>query len=69
MQLYIAEHIHKIRTTPEYFFRAAHQWKFGRDIDPSRDILEYNVAGIVPAYVREYVSDIQQKENQHGEAR
>lgn len=66
MELFIAAHLHKIRTDLAYFFRMAHQWKFGRDIDPGRDVLEYKVGGIVPGYVREYVRHIQEKENATG---
>lgn len=62
MHLYLAEKMHKLKVEPKYFFRLAHQWKFGKDADVGRDVLTYQVGGIIPQYVREYIEDIQRKE-------
>lgn len=65
MRLFVAEYLRKIRTDLAYFFRLAHQAKFGRDIDPTKDVNDYVAGGEPPPYVREYVIDIQQKEARH----
>lgn len=62
MQLWLADRLVRDRIDPTTFFRAAYMAAFGRDLDISRDVLEYRVAGIIPPYVREYVIGIQQKE-------
>lgn len=66
MHLYLAETIHRLKVEPAYFFRLAHQWRFGRDALSNHDVLSYQVGGIIPEYVREYVQHLQQTErSQH----
>lgn len=62
MHLWLADRIARLKTDATYFFRMAHTWRFGKDADVSRDVLEYRHCGIIPLYVREYVCDIQRKE-------
>lgn len=62
MHLWLADRIARLHTDARYFFRLAHQWRFGKDADVTRDVLEYKQAGIIPVYVREYVCNIQRKE-------
>ena len=45
--------------SPKYFFRVAHQWKFGRDGRVMQDVHEYKESGTIPPYVQEYVEHIQ----------
>jgi hypothetical protein len=40
------------------FFRSAYIWKFGKDANVERDVLQYKIAGITPRYVAEYVQHI-----------
>ena len=61
MQLYVADQISRAEGGPKQFFRAAYMWKFGNDANVERDVLTYQVGGIIPEYVREYVCHIQQK--------
>jgi hypothetical protein len=51
-----------LQVEPKEFFRLAHIWKFGRDVDTSLDGVLYIEKGEIPPYVRDYVRDIQQKE-------
>lgn len=62
MHLYLAETMRRLRVDPQYFFRMAHQWRFTKDAEVTRDVLEYKCAGIIPVYVREYVGHLQQEQ-------
>ena len=64
VNLYIADRISRLGDD-KLFFRTAYMWRFGRDADISRDVLEYRIGGIVPPYIREYVSHLQQTEASH----
>ena len=64
MHLYIADRISRLEGGAKQFFRAAYMWKFGNDANIERDVLTYQVGGILPEYVREYGCHIQQKEKQ-----
>ncbi len=63
MHLYLAEKMHRLRVDAKYFFRLAHQWRFGRDVDVTQDALAYKICGIIPLYVQEYVHHMQQEES------
>ena len=63
--MYLAHKICELRVETSYFFRMAHQWKFNIDANVSRDVIEYEVAGIVPRYVQDYVQHLQQKEREN----
>lgn len=65
MQLYIADRISRAEGGPKQFFRSAYIWRFGKDANVEHDVLTYQVGGIVPEYVREYVCNMQQKEKGH----
>lgn len=65
MHLWLADRIDRLHTNARYFFHLAYTWRFGKDADVTRDVLEYKQAGIIPVYVREYVCDIQRKESDH----
>ena len=38
------------------FFRMAHVWYFGKDVDVYIDVEEFNLHGTVPQYVQIYLS-------------
>lgn len=63
MHLYLAEKMSRLDVQPTYFFRLAHQWRFGRDVDVTQDALAYKICGIIPLYVQEYVHHIQKGES------
>lgn len=62
MHLWLADRLARKDTDPKQFFRAAYMWRFEKDADITRDLITYQVGGIVPEYVREYVNHIQLKE-------
>ena len=64
MHLFIAELMVRHEMSPKYFFRLAHQWRFGRDGRVMQDVHEYNTSGTIPPYVQEYVEHIQKQGEQ-----
>lgn len=52
----------RLKVEPKYFFRLAHQWKFGKDANVERDVLTYQVGHIIPQYVQDYIHELQRKE-------
>ena len=62
MHLYLVHKMQELKVEPAYFFRLAHQWRFGREADLTRDALEYKLCGIVPMYVEQYVHHLQEGE-------
>lgn len=67
MHLWLADRLVRDSVEAKYYFRMAHQWRFGRDVDTTRDALEYKLCGIIPLYVQEFIHHTQQKEATHGE--
>lgn len=65
MQLWLVNQFVSGVSDPKTFFRAAYQWRFGKDADVSTDILTYKIGGIIPAYVQEYVGHIHEKEQKN----
>lgn len=65
MHLFLADHLVRHKLEPKQFFRVAHVWRFGKDANTEYDVLSYQVGGIIPQYVRDYVDHIQQKEKDH----
>ncbi len=59
---FLAYTIHRLDTNASQFFRLAHIWRFGRDVDVAHDVTEYEERATVPPYVQEYIRNIQQKE-------
>lgn len=41
------------------FFRIAHVWAFGRDVDVHCDVLAFRVQQTIPPYVRKYLIHLQ----------
>jgi hypothetical protein len=62
MHLYLQARLVTLHVSDHYFFRMAHQWKFGRDVNPERDVWSYRHVGVIPSYVVEYVKELQRKE-------
>lgn len=50
------------KLTPFNFFRLAHIFKFGRDVNVANDVAIYNSKGTLPPYVESYVRHIQETE-------
>lgn len=65
MHLWLADRMNRLKLEPKQFFRLAHVWRFGKDAHTEHDVLAYQVGGIIPQYVRDYINDIQQKEKGH----
>ena len=62
MQMWLADYLVRWHIEVGTFFRAAYMWKWGKDIDVSKDVQEYNKHRRVPEYVQDYMKHIQQKE-------
>lgn len=59
MILAVVETIHRLKVDEQTFFRIAHVWSFGTEPDnPTTDLCQWRLHGIVPPYVRKYVSYI-----------
>lgn len=65
MHLWLADRLVRKDLDTKQFFRAAYVWRFGKDANLEHDVLSYQVGGIIPQYVRDYVDHIQQKEKDH----
>lgn len=66
------EKVRQLRVDLDYFFRMAHQWRFGRSVDSQAvrlDVLQQEHFGITPKYVEDYVHHLQQVEDAQPEPR
>lgn len=59
MLLGLCEVLERRRIDALTFFRAAYQWRFGRDVDLSGDVLAWKQSQVVPDYVNRYVHHLQ----------
>lgn len=59
MLLAIREKLLRLRLDSKTFFRMAHLYCFGRDVDVSADAALFETQGVVPRYVARYMAHLQ----------
>lgn len=59
MLLALCEVLERRRIDAATFFRAAYQWRFGRDTNVTDDVNAWKSRQIVPDYVSRYVHHLQ----------
>lgn len=59
MLLAIKERLLRLRLDSKTFFRMAHMFCFGRDVDLTEDVRRFETNGVVPKYVERYMAHLQ----------
>ncbi len=62
MLLYLKAKLDELRVEDVTFFRMAHLYQYGRDVDVWNDIAQYRLHGIIPSFVVNYLKMLQSRE-------
>ena len=58
MSLHFEDACNLLRKTERQMFEEAYLYRYGRKASITRDLLTYQVAGILPDYVKEYLQHV-----------